>query len=136
MDEIPDRPTCPECAPGAADPYPTPEQDHIHLTGYGYLLFVPDHQHRDFIESIRAVAYRAGQEAPEPALSFRGDLDVTTVLEALVQARSAGGDLGRAAQLLLHRYPAWMGSDGRYRLAGPGQIDDERADQPRKLGGP
>lgn len=68
---------------------------------------------------------REDQPAAETSLIFRGDLDVTTVLEALVSARHRGGDLGQAAAGLLQRHPAWMGSDGSYRPAGPGQVEEQ-----------
>lgn len=72
-------------------------------------------------------------------LEIRGDLDVTTVLTALDYLVSDDGErpdeAARRAGTDLLRRIGWMGSDGRYRLAGPGQVD-EGAEQPRKLGGP
>jgi hypothetical protein len=53
---------CPECAPGAKEPHNEPDVPHIHFTSYGYLLFAPNHEFRDFIEEIRQVERRAGRE--------------------------------------------------------------------------
>lgn len=58
-----DRPTCPECAPGAANPHSDPDHNHVHLVPYGYLVYVPDPTTRDWLEEIRADAYRAGHTA-------------------------------------------------------------------------
>jgi len=52
---------CPECAPGAKDPHDEPDQNHIHLTPYGYLIYAPDHEMRDWIEEIRAEGYARGR---------------------------------------------------------------------------
>lgn len=81
----------------------------------------------------RESAYRAGREdEARNALIIRGDLDITTVVAALDRAESEGGDLGRAAGDLLRRLPTWMGSDGHYRPAGPGQVEQAKPADPAR----
>lgn len=85
---------------------------------------------RDDLGPVWESAYRAGREdESQDALIIQGDLDITTVVASLDRAESEGGDLGRAAGDLLRRLPTWMGSDGHYRPAGPGQAKE----RPRKL---
>lgn len=57
-----ERPPCPECAPGATDPYPWPDTSHVHVTPYGYLVYAPEHEARSFIEQIRVAAYGQGRD--------------------------------------------------------------------------
>lgn len=52
---------CPECAPGAKAPHDDPDQNHVHLTDYGYLIYAPGHEMADYIQEIRAAAYARGR---------------------------------------------------------------------------
>lgn len=51
---------CPQCK---ITPHGKPDEPHIHLTDFGYVLFTPNHELRDYIEEIREFERTAGRTA-------------------------------------------------------------------------
>lgn len=76
--------SCPECAAG--DPHNEPDEPHIHLTTYGYLLYAPSHDQLDFVRQIREIERRAGREDAARELANAAGRGLTQVARAGYEA--------------------------------------------------